>query len=146
MPTPFESAQLNLQLFDMRRESELRAARHWFITEFHPQSEDEYFTVVMSEKNAWVRMVVGYWEMAASMVTFGAIDRDMFLAAHTEIVGAFAKAHPFLPAIRARLGPHILAHVEKVVMSMPNAEAEMAARRARLKGLYDARHAAKAAG
>ena len=134
MPTPFESAQLNLQLFDMRRESELRKARHWFITEFHPQSEDEYFAVVTSEKNAWVRMVVGYWEMAASMVSFGAIDRDMFLAAHTEIVGAFAKVHPFLPAVRARFGPMMLAHVEKVVMAMPNAEQEMAAPRARVVG------------
>ena len=27
MPTPFESAQLNLQLFDLRREAVLRAAQ-----------------------------------------------------------------------------------------------------------------------
>jgi hypothetical protein len=29
MPTPFESAQLNLQLFDLRRETVLREARRW---------------------------------------------------------------------------------------------------------------------
>jgi hypothetical protein len=38
MPTPFESATLNLQLFDLRREPVLREARHWFLMEFHPES------------------------------------------------------------------------------------------------------------
>lgn len=38
MPTPFESAQLNLQLFDLRREPVLRAARAWFLGEFNPDS------------------------------------------------------------------------------------------------------------
>ena len=31
MPTPFESARLNLQLFDQRREPVLREARAWFL-------------------------------------------------------------------------------------------------------------------
>ncbi len=145
MPTPYESATLNLQLFDMRREPELRRARSWFITEFHPESIDDYFAAMSSDKNAWMRMVIGYWDMAASMVSHGAIDRDMFLAAHTEIIGAFAKAHPFLPEIRARISPLVLAHVEALVMSIPNAEEEMAKRRARLKGMWQARQAAAAA-
>ncbi len=143
VPTPYESATLNLKLFDMRREPELRRARSWFITEFHPASADEYFATLTSDKNAWMRMVIGYWDMAASMVTHGAIDRDMFLAAHTEIIGAFAKAHPYLAEVRARIGPLVLAHVESVVMSIPNAEDEMAKRRARLKGLWEARKAAQ---
>jgi hypothetical protein len=68
VPTPYESATLNLKLFDMRREPELRRARSWFITEFHPTSADEYFAALSSDKNAWMRMVIGYWDMAASMV------------------------------------------------------------------------------
>ncbi len=139
MPTPFESATLNLTLFDMRREPELRQARHWFITEFHPATSEDYVAALLSDKNAWMRMVVGYWDMAASMVTHGAIDRDMFLAAHTEIVGAFAKAHPFLKELRERFGPLHLKHVEALVMSIPNAEDEMARRRARLKAMWEAR-------
>jgi hypothetical protein len=144
MPTPYESATLNLKLFDMRREPELRRARSWFITEFHPESIDDYFAAMGSDKNAWMRMVIGYWDMAASMVSHGAIDRDMFLAAHTEVIGAFAKAHPFLAEIRARISPLVLMHVEALVMSMPNAEEEMAKRRARLKGMWQARQAAAA--
>lgn len=41
MPTPFESAQLNLQLFDLRPEPVLREARSWFLTEFNPESLEE---------------------------------------------------------------------------------------------------------
>lgn len=145
MPTPFESAQLNLQLFDMRRESELRAARSWFITEFHPETPDAFFGTLVTEKNPWVRMVMGYWDMAASMVVYGAIDRDMFLAAHGEIIGAFCKVQPFLTEIRARMSPTLLKHVEAVVMAMPDAEAELAKRRERLKRMWEARQAAKAA-
>ena len=35
MPTPFESATLNLQLFDLRREPVLREARQWFLAGFN---------------------------------------------------------------------------------------------------------------
>jgi hypothetical protein len=143
MPTPFESSQLNLKLFDMRREPELRAARAWFILEFHPETADEFFAALMSDRNSWMRMVMGYWDMAASMVTHDAIDRDMFLAAHTEILGAYAKVQPFIAAFRARQGSHVLAHVERVVMSMPDADEQLAARRNRLKALWVARRAAQ---
>ena len=143
MPTPFESAQLNLKLFDMRREPELRAARAWFILEFHPETPDEFFGTLFGEKNSWMRMVMGYWDMAASMVTHEAIDRDMFLAAHTEIIGAFSKVQPFLAALRERQGPHVQAHVEhteNVVRCLAvDGEEQLAARRTRLKSLWLAR-------
>ncbi len=143
MPTPFESAQLNLTLFDMRREAELRRARHWFITEFHPETTEQYFATLTSDKNAWMRMVLGYWDMAASMVVHGAIDQVMFVAAHSEIIGAFAKVQPFLADVRARMGPMVLANVEQVVMAIPDAEGEMARRRARLKAMWEMRQAAR---
>ena len=145
MPTPFESAQLNLTLFDMRREPELRKARHWFITEFFPDTPEEFFAAMISEKNAWIRMVIGYWDMAASMVTHNAIDAEMFLAAHGEIFGAFCKVQPFLTELRGKIGPRTLMHVEQVVMAVPGADEMMAQRRQRLKGLWEARQAAAAA-
>src|SRR5213076_916572 len=79
MPTPFESAQLNLQLFDLRREPVLREARAWFIMEFNPETFPELVEIVTSDRNAAFRMVVGYWDMAASLVTGGAIDAAAFL-------------------------------------------------------------------
>lgn len=143
MPTPYESARLNLQLFDMRRESELRKARSWFITEFHPASIEEYFTAMTSEKNDWMRMVIGYWDMAASMVTHGAIDQSSFIDAHGEIIGTFAKIHPFLGDIRGRIGPSVAKNIEAVVLAIPDAEGEMARRRDRLKARWDAKQKAK---
>ena len=74
MPTPFESAQLNLQLFDLRREPLLREARRWFLTECTPNDFSELVTIASGPRNASFRMVLGYWDMAASLVTNGAID------------------------------------------------------------------------
>jgi len=41
MATPFESAQLILKLFELRRDPLLREARTWFLREFHPQTIDD---------------------------------------------------------------------------------------------------------
>ena len=103
MATPFESGLLNVQLFDLRREPVLREARAWFVAEFNPETFPEFVALVSSERNASVRMVLGYWDMAASLVTTGAIDGDAFRAAHGEVFATFSKVHPFLndPAPRA---------------------------------------------
>src|SRR6266853_3472192 len=101
MPTPFESAQLNLQLFDLRREPVLREARAWFLAEFNPESFADVVAIVSGERNAAFRMVLGYWDMAASLVTSGAIDGDAFRAAHSEIFATFSKIQPYLAELRA---------------------------------------------
>jgi len=140
MPNPFESAQLNLQLFDLRREPVLRAAREWFLLEFCPESIDELFEIASGERNSEFRMVLGYWDMAASMVTTGAIDADSFRAAHGEIVGTFSKIRPFLAELRARTGEdEICRHMERVVMGMADAETVLKRRRTALNAAYKAR-------
>src|SRR5262249_42508687 len=96
MPTPFESAQLNLQLFELRREPALRQARSWFLTDFNPESFADSVPLVSGAHTAWFRMVTAYRGMAASLVTTGAVDGDAFRAAHGEIFATFAKIHPFL--------------------------------------------------
>lgn len=131
MPTPFESAQLNLQLFDLRREAVLREARAWFLSEFNPESFEDLVAAVSAERNASFRMVMGYWDMAASLVTSGAIDGDAFRAAHGEIFATFAKIHPYLVQMReASKEPEFCTHMEKVVMAAPGAEAILKRRRA----------------
>src|SRR5215475_16125315 len=127
MPTPFESALLNLQLFDLRREAVLRQARSWFLMEFNPESFAEFVQIVSGERNAWFRMVIGYWDMAASLVTIGAIDGDAFRAAHTEIFATFSKIQPFLDELRkAGREPDLCKHMEAVVMAAPDAETMLA--------------------
>jgi len=146
MPTPFESAQLNLKLFELRREPVLREARAWVTRDFNPESFDELMAELQGKNNTWFRMVYGYWDMAASLVTTGAIDPEAFLAAHSEIVAAFSKIHPFLKEIRQSIGePRIFQHMEAVVTASPDAEATMERRRSRLRAMAQARQA-KAAG
>jgi hypothetical protein len=134
MPTPFESAQLNLQLFEMRREPVLREARSWFLIQFNPETFEEMLALTAGERNASVRMVLSYWDMAASLVTHGAIDREAFLDANGEIVGTYSKIEPFVPQLRAMLSePDFCKHMEAVVLSMPDAHATLKRRRERLK-------------
>jgi hypothetical protein len=130
VPTPFESGLLNLQLFALRREPVLREARAWFLSEFNPDTLEELIAAVGGERNAAFRMVLGYWDMAASLVTTGAIDGSAFVAAHGEIFATFSKVHPFLAELRAASGePGFCAHIEAVVLAIPDAEAILKRRR-----------------
>jgi hypothetical protein len=134
MPTPFESAQLNLDLFDLRREPVLREARAWFLAEFNPESIAELIALVSGERNASFRMVLGYWDLAASLVTTGAIDPVAFRAAHGEVFATFSKVQPFLGELRAEAGePDFCKHLEAVVMGAPDAEAILSRRREALR-------------
>jgi hypothetical protein len=140
MPTPFESATLNLKLFELRREPVLREAREWFLRDFNPETFAEVVETVSGERNASFRMVLGYWDMASSLVTTGAIDADAFRAAHSEVFGTFSKIHPFLAEMRAVSGePDFCKHVEAVVLGAPDGEAILARRRAALQAAAKAR-------
>jgi hypothetical protein len=140
MATPFESAQLNLQLFDLRREPVLREARAWFVGEFNPESFAEVVAMASGERNASFRMVLGYWDMAASLVTTGAIDGDAFRAAHGEIFATFSKIQPYLAELRKASGePEFCKHLETVVMAQRDAEAILKRRREAIRAAVKAR-------
>jgi hypothetical protein len=149
MPTPFESAQLNLKLFELRREPILREARNWFVREFNPESFDELIAFVRGKRNDSFRMVISYWNMAASLVTSSAIDADAFRAAHDEIFATFSKIHPFLSDLRAAAGePEFCKDIEAVVLAAPKAKAILERRRKVLRAaatLQPIRHRTKKA-
>ena len=91
--------------------------------EFNPESFADFISAFSGERNASVRMVLGYWDMAASMVTSGAIDGDSFRSAHGEIIATFSKIQPFLAELRSASGePEFCKHMETVVMAAPDAE------------------------
>ena len=140
MSTPFESAQLNLKLYELRREPVLREARSWFLHDFNPETMDELLAAVTPERNAAFRMVLGYWELAASMVGTGAIDRTAFLAANGEIVAVLAKVYPFLPAIRNSVEDQgFCRHLEQVLFQNPDTRALVERRRTKLLKLAQAK-------
>jgi hypothetical protein len=143
MPTPYESAKLILQIFEMRRETVLREARFWFVRDFNPETIDDFKAALAGPHNPHVRMVVGYWDMACSLVNHDAIDRQMFLDANGEIFATFAKIQLLLPEIRQISGPGFGKHLEKVVMSAPGVEERLDTLRQRFRAMAAA---AKAAG
>ena len=116
-------AQLVLQLYDLRREAEMRKARNWWAAEFFPPSADDVMKVAFiasAPENNWFRQVAGYWNMAASFVLLGALNEQLFLqpSVSGEMFLIFAKVHPFLKEIRQKLNnPDAWLNVEKVATS-----------------------------
>ena len=136
MPTPFESAQLILKLFELRREPVMREARTWFVREFHPDTVADVQAALAGPHNPHYRMVVGYWDMACSLVVHGAIDRQMFLDANGEAVATFAKIQPLLAEIRqVAIQPGFARHLEEVVMSVPGIEERLEGIRKRFRAM-----------
>ncbi|MEJ7813153.1 MAG: hypothetical protein WKG32_22275 [Gemmatimonadaceae bacterium] len=145
MASAYESAELLLRLYELRRDPEMRAARDWFFTRFHPASADEAFAMWMGTDSAPYRMVTTYWEMAASFIRHGAIDEAMFHGANTEYVAVIAKLGPFLPELRSRSGvADYLAQLEALVSGMPDAEKRLSSFRKYMR--HKASQTAAAAG
>ena len=66
-------AQLQLQLYDIRREEKLRAARAWVMEQYMPEGVEEMNKLAPpgSQENAYLRMTVSYWVMACQMLNAG---------------------------------------------------------------------------
>lgn len=140
---PYQSADLILKLYELRREEKMREARNWFIL-FTPESVDDVIKAVSGPDSAHFRMVATYWDMAASFVLNGAIDEQMFNDANAEHIAIFSKIAPFIAGYRERMGqPNYLKNVETLIMRLPNAQERLTATRERLKKVAEARRAAK---
>ena len=114
-------AQLIMQLYDLRREAEMRKARGWWFTEFWPQNADDFLKIAFNmgtQENNWLRQVTGYWSMAASFVLQGTLNEQLFIqpAVSGEMFVLLAKIHPFLKELREKAGdPHMFENIEKVI-------------------------------
>lgn len=98
-----KDAQVVIQLYDLRRDPVMRAARKFMVSEFWPQGYDEFKALMLdygSERNAFARQCLTYWDMAAAMVLHGAVDEDLFHATNTEPYFLFAKFGHYLPQLR----------------------------------------------
>jgi hypothetical protein len=75
-----EQVNLMLRLYDIRREPRLREARDWFVREFKPASAQDLMKIAPpnSQENAYMRMVMSYWDMVANIVNRGLIDEEFF--------------------------------------------------------------------
>jgi hypothetical protein len=144
MPTSFESAQLILTLYEQRREETMRKARDFFIS-FDPRSFEEFMAGIAGPHSGYIRMVIGYWDMAAAFVAHGAIDEKMFQATNGEYVLVYGKIEPFLPQIReAFANPDYGVNLERLALSLPNAREAIDGRVRRIRAMLAARAASQA--
>ena len=103
MGTKTEEANLILKLYELRREEVMRKARDWFIW-FNPGSMQDILDTFMSDKSAYYRMVVSYWEMAASFVANGILNRELFYRSNNmELLVVWEKIRRFVPEQRAAI-------------------------------------------
>jgi hypothetical protein len=121
-------AELILKLYDLRREPLMREARS-FIFNFMPQSIDDLMVIVSDfslKENAFFRQVVGYWDMAASLVLRGALNEDLARDNFQELIFVYSRLQPFLVEVRKRTGMEgLAAHMQKFVESSPEAQMRM---------------------
>lgn len=124
----------------------MRKARD-FWAGFDPQSMEDFMTTMAGPNGAYLRQVLGYWEMAASLVLNGAIDKKMFQDSTSEYILVFAKLEALLPQMRERFGnPELASHLEKLTMSLPNAREKIDGTLQRIRAMMAARQAAGAQG
>ncbi|MDR3747428.1 MAG: hypothetical protein P4M04_04615 [Acidobacteriota bacterium] len=121
-------AELILRLYDLRREPLMREARS-FIFNFMPQTIDDVMVIVSDfslKENAFFRQVVGYWDMAASLVLRGALNEDLARDNFQELIFVYSRLQPFLAEVRKRTGmERLAAHMQKFVESSPEAQMSM---------------------
>lgn len=99
----YDDANLILRLYDLRREEKIRTARDWFLKNYRAQSLDEAMQIIPmgSQENAYFRMVVSYWKMAASFVTAGVLNKELFFESNGEMLVVWIRLMPILPAFRS---------------------------------------------
>jgi hypothetical protein len=119
----YDDANLILRLYELRRDDKLRAARGWFATNFAPANMEQAMRLMQpgSEGNTHFRMVSSYWEMAASFVTSGVLQGELFYESGTELLVVWERVRPILPEIREMFkNPSYLENLETVGTAMAN--------------------------
>ncbi len=99
----YEDANLILRLYELRREEKLRQARDWFGMNFGATTAEECMALIPpgSKENAYFRMVISYWEMAASFVTSGVLNQELFLENSGELMFVWERVRELVPQMRA---------------------------------------------
>ena len=114
----YQDADLVLRLFDLRRETKLRAARDW-MGSFYPDSSQDLYEAYMSSDN-YLRMIAGYWEIATALVNQGVLHRGLFAETAGEAFFLWAKVGEHVPGFREKTGnAAFLANLDRFVRETP---------------------------
>ena len=142
-PPTSEDADLVLRLYDLRREAKLREARDW-MGNFYPDSAEDLYKAYMSTENNHLRMVAGFWDMAAALVNQGVLHRGLFAETGGEAFFTWAKVGEHVPGFREKSGnAGFLANLERFVRETPGGAERAAGMREYQKKIRAERDAAR---
>ena len=118
MPTKptHEQAELQLKIFDLRREARLRQARDWFNQHYLPTSLDDAMRIAPmgTEQGTFVMMVVSYWDRACAYLNHGLLNEELFFETDGEFFFVWERVKPTIEEGRKRwANPLFLTHLEK---------------------------------
>lgn len=119
-----EDAKLLLQLYDLRREKRLRQARDFVGRElkFKDYKDFQKRYPDASKEGLFIGMVLGYWDMACTLVAKGLIAEDLFNATNYEHVAVWQKLKPIIEAWRKQYNyPDFARSLETVAARHPAA-------------------------
>jgi hypothetical protein len=111
-----DQVNLMLRLYDIRREPRLREARQWFMDKFRPSTLEEVMKLYppASQENAYLRMVISYWDMVAGIVNRGLVDEELFFENSGEQWIVWERMKPVIGEWRALFkNPHMLGNLEE---------------------------------
>jgi hypothetical protein len=110
----YDDANLLLRLYELRREETMRKARQWLAS--FSASNPEHVQKLSdrsSQENAYFRMVTSYWDMAASFVTSGILNEELFLENNGELLFVWEKSRAAVEQSRAIMkNPNYMKNLE----------------------------------
>ena len=112
----YEEVNLMLRLYELRREARLREARSWYVDNFHVASLDEMAQKypLGGEQNIYIRMVLSYWDMVASIFNRGLIDEELFFENNGEIWVVWDRVRNVVPTWRTAFkNPTVFLNLEE---------------------------------
>ena len=112
-------AELLLELYEIRREPELRRARQWFLTAFRPASWAEIKSRYLShsDEDRWFRMTTSYWEMVGTMLVNGVLHAEMLFDHTGEDIVTWERCKSWIADARADIRPTYLWRFEQMVVA-----------------------------
>jgi len=133
-------AELILKLYDLRREPVMREARAFYAS--LPPTEEGFLSVVAnpaSKENAYIRQVLGYWEMTAALVVHGTLDSGLAFDTLQEMYFVYGKIKPFLPQLRDMTNsPDFLVNMQKLAEGTQESRERVVRVQARIAARFSA--------
>jgi hypothetical protein len=111
-----EQAQLQLQVFEERRETRLRQARDWFFKNYFANTMEEAMRIAPmgTEEGTNVMMVFGYWEQTCALLNYGLLNEDLFFETTGEFFGVWERVKSHIQQARQMWSSKtFLTHLEK---------------------------------